>query len=174
MAGPTRPSTLTNTFNKRRVAATPAPTGNNTVRGVSRPPSRLQNESSVSSAFLETPKNHPKRPSSPTSNAPPSKRRELTDFDEGQSMVIDSKGTNIQVVVRCRGRSEREVRENSPVVVTATGGLRGKEITVSNGLASPMSNKMYTFDRVFGPEADQSMIYDDVVSPFLDEVRRRC
>lgn len=103
------------------------------------------------------------------SSAPPSKRRQ-EDFDEGQSMMIDSKGTNIQVVVRCRGRSEREVRENSAVVVTATGGLRGNVITVSNGLVPPMSNKTYTFDRVFGPEADQSMIYDDVVAPFLEEV----
>jgi kinesin family member 11 len=85
-------------------------------------------------------------------------------------MMIDSKGTNIQVVVRCRGRSEREVKENSPVVVTATGGLRGKEITVSNGLVPPISNKTYTFDRVFGPEADQGIIYDDVVAPFLEEV----
>ena len=85
-------------------------------------------------------------------------------------MVIDSKGTNIQVVVRCRGRSEREVKENSAVVVTAPGGLRGKEICVSNGLIPPVSNKTYTFDRVFGPEADQAMIYDDVVAPFLEEV----
>jgi len=84
--------------------------------------------------------------------------------------VIDSKGTNIQVVVRCRGRSQQEVKENSPVVVTATGGLRGKEITVSNGLLPPVSNKTYTFDRVFGPEADQAMIYDDVVAPFIEEV----
>jgi kinesin family member 11 len=105
------------------------------------------------------------------SNAPPSKRRQQGEFEEGQSMMIDSKGTNIQVVVRCRGRSEREVKENSPVVVTATGGLRGKEITVSNGLLPPMSNRTYTFDRVFGPEADQEMIYDDVVGPFLEEVQ---
>jgi len=105
------------------------------------------------------------------SNAPPSKRRQQGEFEEGQSMMIYSKGTNIQVVVRCRGRSEREVKENSPVVVTATGGLRGKEITVSNGLLPPMSNRTYTFDRVFGPEADQEMIYEDVVGPFLEEVQ---
>ena len=85
-------------------------------------------------------------------------------------MSIDSKGTNIQVVVRCRSRSDREVRENSPVVVIATGGLRGNEITVTNGLVPSTSNKTYTFDRVFGPEADQAMIYDDVVAPFLEEV----
>lgn len=108
------------------------------------------------------------------SNAPPSKRRQQGDFDEGQSMMIDPKGTNIQVVVRCRGRSTQEVKENSPVVVTATGGLRGKEITVSNGPLVPMSNKTYTFDRVFGPEADQQMVYDDVVAPFIEEVDYLC
>jgi kinesin family member 11 len=37
-----------------------------------------------------------------------------------------------------------------------------------------MSNKTYTFDRVFGPEADQQMVYDDVVAPFLDEVEYLC
>ena len=127
-----------------------------------RPPSRHQNEP-------ETPINYPKRPSSSQSNAPPSKRRQA-EYEEAPSIVIDSKGTNIQVVVRCRGRSQQEVKENSPVVVTATGGLRGKEITVSNGLLPPVSNKTYTFDRVFGPEADQAMIYDDVVAPFIEEV----
>jgi kinesin family member 11 len=103
------------------------------------------------------------------SNAPPSKRRQ-GEFEEGQSVMVDPKGTNIQVVVRCRGRSEREIKENSPVVVMATGGLHGKEITVLNGLVPPMSNKIYTFDRVFGPEADQAMVYDDVVAPYLEEV----
>src|SRR5579862_6809835 len=127
-----------------------------------RPPSRQQE-------VPETPTNYPKRPSSSQSNAPPSKRRQQ-EYEEGPSMMVDSKGTNIQVVVRCRGRSPQEVKENSPVVVTATGGLRGKEITVSNGLVPPMSNKTYTFDRVFGPEADQEMIYEDVVAPFIDEV----
>lgn len=174
MAGSTRPSTFTvrssNTIPKRtRPTATSSATNNNTIRaGSIRPPSRQQNDSFVSLA-PETPKNLPKRPSSAMSTGPPSKRRHA-DFEEGESMMIDPKGTNIQVVVRCRGRSDREVKENSPVVVTATGGLRGKEITVSNGLVPPMSNKTYTFDRVFGPEADQAMIYDDVVSPFLEEV----
>ena len=174
MAGSTRPSTFavpsSNTILKRtRPPVTSSATKNNTIRaGSVRPPSRQQNES-FASVVPETPTNHPKRPSSAMSNAPPSKRRHA-DFEEDQSMMIDPKGTNIQVVVRCRGRSDREVKENSPVVVTATGGLRGKEITVSNGLVPPMSNKTYTFDRVFGPEADQAMIYDDVVAPFLEEV----
>lgn len=77
--------------------------------------------------------------------------------------------TNINVVVRCRGRSEREIRESSVVVVSTPGGLRGREIALSMGPLA-LSNKTYSFDRVFGPEADQTMIYDDVVAPMLDEM----
>ena len=77
--------------------------------------------------------------------------------------------TNIHVVVRCRGRNDREVRENSGVVVS-TNGVRGKNVELSMGV-SALSNKTYHFDKVFSPAADQAMIYDDVVTPILDEVR---
>lgn len=76
--------------------------------------------------------------------------------------------TNIHVVVRCRGRNDREVRENSGVVVV-TEGARGKSVELSMG-PSALSNKTYHFDKVFSPAADQAMVYEDVVSPILDEV----
>lgn len=76
---------------------------------------------------------------------------------------------NIQVVVRVRGRNEREVKENSAVVVSTPGGLRGKEVALSMGPLA-LTNKTYSFDRVFGTEADQSQIYDSVVEPILTEV----
>ena len=76
--------------------------------------------------------------------------------------------TNINVVVRCRGRSEREVRENSGVVVS-THGIKGKTVELSMG-PSALSNKTYQFDKVFSPAADQTMIFDEVVAPILDEV----
>ncbi|KAI8624086.1 kinesin-domain-containing protein [Xylariaceae sp. FL1651] len=76
--------------------------------------------------------------------------------------------TNINVVVRCRGRNEREVRENSAVVVS-TGAAKGKTVELSMG-PSALSNKTYNFDRVFSQAADQSMIYDDVVKPILEEM----
>lgn len=57
------------------------------------------------------------------------------------------------------------------VVVSTPGGLRGREIALSMGPLA-LNNKTYSFDRVFGPEADQTMIYDDVVAPMLEEVRR--
>ena len=92
-----------------------------------------------------------------------SKRKER-DFDHD-----GEEETNINVVVRCRGRNEREVRENSGVVLQ-TDGVRGRSLELSMG-PSALSNKTYHFDKVFSSAADQSMIYDEVVTPILDEVR---
>ena len=71
------------------------------------------------------------------------------------------------MVVRCRGRSEREIRENSGVVLS-TDGPKGRSVELSMGPAA-LSNKTYHFDRVFSPAADQSMICEEVVTPLLDE-----
>lgn len=90
-------------------------------------------------------------------------KRKERDFD-----LEPGEETNINVVVRCRGRNEREVRENSAVVVE-TEGVKGKLIELSMG-PSALSNKTYNFDRVFSQAADQSMVYDDVVKPILEEV----
>ena len=90
-------------------------------------------------------------------------KRKERDFDHNEEQE-----TNINVVVRCRGRNEREVRENSGVVLHAEG-VNGKSLELSMG-PSALSNKTYHFDKVFSSAADQSMIYDDVVVPILDEV----
>lgn len=78
--------------------------------------------------------------------------------------------TNINVVVRCRGRNDREVRENSGVVVSADG-IIGRNVELSMG-PSALSNKTYQFDKVFSSAADQFMVFDEVVTPILDEVRQ--
>ncbi|KAL1611566.1 Kinesin-related motor protein [Nothophoma quercina] len=89
-------------------------------------------------------------------------KRKATDFDDaGQE-------TNINVVVRCRGRNDREVRENSGVVVS-TNGIKGNTVELSMG-PSALSNKTYQFDKVFSPAADQGMVFDEVVAPIIDEV----
>lgn len=103
------------------------------------------------------------RPRSPETAG--TKRKERDFENDG------SDETNIHVVVRCRGRNEREVRENSGVVVS-TEGARGKTVELSMG-PNALSNKTYNFDKVFSPAADQSMVYDDVVAPILDEVSGR-
>ena len=100
--------------------------------------------------------------SSPKKNGGIKRKDRECDADVGEE-------TNINVVVRCRGRSDREVRENSGVVVS-TDGVKAKSVELSMG-PSALSNKTYHFDKVFSPAADQSMIYEDVVMPILDEVR---
>ncbi|KAG9237089.1 P-loop containing nucleoside triphosphate hydrolase protein [Amylocarpus encephaloides] len=89
-------------------------------------------------------------------------KRKERDFEH------DDEETNINVVVRCRGRNEREVRENSGVVLS-TDGVKGKSLALSMG-PSALSNKTYNFDKVFSSAADQAVIYDDVVTPILDEM----
>lgn len=83
---------------------------------------------------------------------------------------------NIQVVVRCRRRSDREVQESSPIIVS-TEGARSRAVSIetaapvsSLGIVTLPPTRTYPFDLVFGPEADQSMIYQDVVHPMLEEV----
>lgn len=99
---------------------------------------------------------------SPTLRTAAGRKRKERDFEgEGEE-------TNIHVVVRCRGRNEREVKENSGVVVS-TDGVKGKKVELSMG-ANALSNKTYHFDKVFSSAADQSMIYEDVVTPIIDEV----
>ncbi|KAL2131886.1 hypothetical protein VTI74DRAFT_4471 [Chaetomium olivicolor] len=96
------------------------------------------------------------------STAAGAKRKER-DFDPD-----DGEATNINVVVRCRGRNEREVKENSHVVVK-TEGKKGKLVELSMG-PNAISNKTYNFDHVFSQAADQGMIFEDVVKPVLDEM----
>jgi Kinesin motor domain len=61
-----------------------------------------------------------------------------------------------------RGRTQREIAENIPVIVDAASNTQ--EITLKT------TNKTYTFDRVFGQETTQQHMYDDVVSPILQEM----
>jgi kinesin family protein 11 len=97
-----------------------------------------------------------------TTSSAGTKRKER-DFEQDHG-----EETNINVVVRCRGRSEREVRENSGVVVS-TNGVKGKTVELSMG-PNAISNKTYHFDRVFSPAADQAIIFEDVVAPILTEM----
>ena len=96
----------------------------------------------------------------------PTLKRKDRDFDPPND---DDYETNITVVVRCRGRNAREIAENSGVVLSTPGGLRGREVVMNTGTATG-GNRTYTFDRVLPPESDQSMVYDDVVQPILTEV----
>jgi kinesin family member 11 len=137
-----------------------APTRKNSMRP---PPSRAQSVAPPSSRSGAV--SPAESIASVATTAPTGTKRKERDYEhEG------GEETNINVVVRCRGRNEREVRENSGVVLS-TDGVKGKTVELSMG-PSALSNKTYHFDKVFSPAADQSMIYDDVVTPILDEVNR--
>jgi len=110
----------------------------------------------VKSPVSRAPSAAPKSPASSVGT-----KRKERDYDEGEA-------TNIHVVVRCRGRNDREVRENSGVVVS-TSGVKGTTVELSMG-PNAISNKTYHFDKVFSAAADQVAIYEDVVSPFLNEM----
>ncbi|TQV96224.1 kinesin family protein (BimC) [Cordyceps javanica] len=98
------------------------------------------------------------------------KRKERDyELDTGSRMsTFGGEETNINVVVRCRGRSAREVKENSAVVVKADG-VKGNQVDLSLGL-NALNNKTYSYDRVFSSAADQAMVFDDTVRPILDEM----
>lgn len=94
------------------------------------------------------------------------RKRKANEFDNDGTTE-----TSINVVVRCRGRNSREVRENSGVVVS-TNGVKGNSINLSMG-PNAISNKTYHFDKVFSAAADQAMLFEEVVTPVLDEVSVR-
>lgn len=83
---------------------------------------------------------------------------------------------NIQVVIRCRRRSEREINDSSPIIVQMEG-AKSQDISIetsvptsSLGVVTLPPTRKYPFDVVFGPEASQELIYDEVVQPMLEEV----
>ena len=78
--------------------------------------------------------------------------------------------TNIQVVVRCRDRNDRERAENSSVIISTQVDPVGKAITVQTSPLSTLNNKTYCFDRVYGAESSQSMLFDETVAPIVDEM----
>lgn len=93
-----------------------------------------------------------------------------------QQKNLDDAETNIQVVLRCRRRNEREITDNSPIIVTSNG-AKSKELSIESsvptsslGIVTLPPTRTYPFDLVFGPEADQAMIYHEVVHPMLEEV----
>lgn len=128
-------------------------------RNTMRPPPR-PNSQAVSRTGREQ---SPAISIAPTRSPGAGVKRKERDFDQD-----GGEETNIHVVVRCRGRSDREVKENSGVVVSATG-VKGKNVELSMG-PNAISNKTYHFDKVFSPAADQSIIFDDVVQPILNEM----
>ncbi|KAG5947333.1 hypothetical protein E4U53_006431, partial [Claviceps sorghi] len=106
-------------------------------------------------------------PADSISTANTGSKRKDRDYESEVGVGVGGDETNITVVVRCRGRSQREIKENSAVVVQADG-VKGKAVGLMLG-PNALSNKSYIFDRVYSQAADQNMVFDDTVKPILDE-----
>lgn len=84
--------------------------------------------------------------------------------------------SNIQVVVRCRGRNSREIAANSPVLVYLPNdsySVTNPTVSIqqSQQLAGMIDSKVYTVDQVYGPQADQELVFEKVARPlFIDFV----
>ncbi|PON78027.1 Kinesin-like protein [Parasponia andersonii] len=78
------------------------------------------------------------------------------------------KGVNVQVLLRCRPFSDDELRSNAPQVVTCNEYQR--EVAVSQSIAGKHIDRVFTFDKVFGPSAQQRDLYEQAVIPIVNEV----
>lgn len=95
---------------------------------------------------------------------------------------------NIQVIVRCRARNEREVASKSPNIVGLPNDVCSLDepfVSVNNEHPSivpiaPNSNsanrlsgssngKVFKVDQVYGPNADQGLIFENVALPLFHE-----
>lgn len=94
---------------------------------------------------------------------------------------------NIQVIVRCRARNEREVASNSPVIIGLPNDVHSHDepfisvntvptSLVSNAISSsgsqPVSmgtGKVFKVDQVYGPNADQGLLFENVALPLFHD-----
>lgn len=78
------------------------------------------------------------------------------------------KGVNVQVLLRCRPFNDDEVRTSAPQVVTCNETRR--EVTVNLNIAAKQIDRTFTFDKVFGPQAQQQDLYDQAIIPIVNEM----
>ncbi|KAG9155094.1 hypothetical protein Leryth_011080 [Lithospermum erythrorhizon] len=74
------------------------------------------------------------------------------------------KEVNVQVLVRCRPLSDDEQKANVAKAISCNENRR--EVTVTN----KQGDRVFTFDKVFGPKAQQRSIYDQAIYPIVNEV----
>ncbi|KAJ6799278.1 kinesin-like protein KIN-5A isoform X1 [Iris pallida] len=78
------------------------------------------------------------------------------------------KGVNVQVLLRCRPLSDDEIRMNTPVVISCNESRR--EVSAVQHIANKQIDRTFAFDKVFGPTSQQKDLFDQAVSPIVNEV----
>ncbi|KAF6146841.1 hypothetical protein GIB67_018494, partial [Kingdonia uniflora] len=95
--------------------------------------------------------------------------RELRNGDGNMNGKHDKdKGVNVQVLLRCRPLSEDEIRINTPVVISCNENRR--EVNAVQNIANKQIDRTFAFDKVFGPMSKQKDLFDQAVSPIVNEV----
>ncbi|GAV53045.1 hypothetical protein ZYGR_0AI03270 [Zygosaccharomyces rouxii] len=88
----------------------------------------------------------------------------------------DAEELNITVAVRCRGRNEREIRAKSSVVVSVPDVMGAHEVAINTtddvGITAQMNSKTYAVDKVFGPSANQQLIFKEIAEPLFGDFLR--
>ncbi|KAJ7977073.1 Kinesin-like protein [Quillaja saponaria] len=98
----------------------------------------------------------------------PERRRTDSRGEWNSNRQDKDKETNVQVLLRCRPLSDDEQRSNVPRVISCN--EQRREVTVMQNLANKQVDRVFTFDKVFGPKAQQRSIYDQAISPIVNEV----
>lgn len=99
----------------------------------------------------------------------PERRRQDSRGPDWNSNRQDrDKEVNVQVLLRCRPLSEDEQRINVPRAISCNEHKR--EVTVLQNVANKQVDRVFTFDKVFGPKAQQRTIYDQAIVPIVNEV----
>ncbi|XP_058109799.1 kinesin-like protein KIN-5B [Magnolia sinica] len=107
-------------------------------------------------------------PSPSTVQTPRTERRRLEPrWTDGNRQDRDRE-VNVQVLLRCRPLTDDEQRLNVPKVISCN--EQRKEVTVLQSIANKQVDRAFTFDKVFGPKAQQRSIYDQAISPIVNEV----
>ncbi|KAL5716614.1 hypothetical protein ACHQM5_009753 [Ranunculus cassubicifolius] len=83
-------------------------------------------------------------------------------------LLFDAREVNVQVVLRCRPLNDEEQRQNIPRVISCN--EQRREITVLQTIANKQVDRPFSFDKVFGPKAQQRSIYDHAIYPIVNEV----
>ncbi|KAF5750970.1 kinesin-related protein [Tripterygium wilfordii] len=88
--------------------------------------------------------------------------------DWNSNRLDKDKEVNVQVLLRCRPLSDDEQRMNVPRVISCNEHKR--EVTVLQSIANKQVDRVFTFDKIFGPKSQQRSIYDQAIAPIVNEV----
>ncbi|GFR47811.1 hypothetical protein Agub_g9588 [Astrephomene gubernaculifera] len=80
----------------------------------------------------------------------------------------ENEGVNVQVLLRCRPMSDKEIAERTPQVISCNEVLR--EATLYQNVGGKQMSRTFRFDKVFSSEASQEKLFKQAIVPIVQEV----